>query len=239
MAIDLENGLIKPDICFSEKSIRAGFIRKVFSLVTIMLGIVAGMVALALLHKGTNDFVKANVGLYYAGYGTFLVVYIVLMCCKSVRRRAPANLICLAILTLAIGFMTMMITAMYDVQSVLMAMGITTACCAGIIIFSMQTKYDLTSWIGIMCILSFALFFIGIAGVIVYATTGSDWLYLVYAGLAALFFMVFLAIDIQLIMGGKKYEISPEEYIFAAIELFLDIVYIFWMILMLFGGRSN
>lgn len=48
--------------------------------------------------------------------------------------------------------------------------------------------------------------------------------YTVYAGLAALLFMVYLAIDIQMIMGGRKYEISPEDHIFAAIQVFLDII---------------
>ena len=56
-----------------------------------------------------------------------------------------------------------------------------------------------------------------------------------------------------MIMGGRKYEISPEEHIFAAImvsshifikiifkiiKLFMDIVQIFWFILSLLGDRS-
>lgn len=38
-----------------------------------------------------------------------------------------------------------------------------------------------------------------------------------------------------MIMGGKKYEISPEEHIFASIQVFLDILFIFWNMLTLFG----
>ncbi len=51
--------------------------------------------------------------------------------------------------------------------------------------------------------------------------------------------MQYLAIDIQMIIGGKKYEISPEDYVYAAIQVFLDIVYIFWMLLSLIGGSSE
>jgi FtsH-binding integral membrane protein len=61
----------------------------------------------------------------------------------------------------------------------------------------------------------------------------------IYAALGALFFMVYLAIDIQMIMGGKKYEISAEDYIFAAIQVFLDIINIFLLILSLIGGNRN
>lgn len=39
-------------------------------------------------------------------------------------------------------------------------------------------------------------------------------------------------------MGGRKIEISPEEYFFAAIQIFLDIVQLFWWILILFGGEK-
>jgi len=38
----------------------------------------------------------------------------------------------------------------------------------------------------------------------------------------------YLVFDTQLMLGGKhKYALSPEEYIFAALNLYLDIVNIF------------
>ena len=47
----------------------------------------------------------------------------------------------------------------------------------------------------------------------------------------------FLAFDTQLLLGNKKYELSPEEYIYGALNLYIDIVYIFTFILSLFGGN--
>lgn len=42
------------------------------------------------------------------------------------------------------------------------------------------------------------------------------------------------------ISGGKhKYSISPEEYIFAALNLYIDIVNIFMYILMLIGASRS
>lgn len=64
-------------------------------------------------------------------------------------------------------------------------------------------------------------------------------MYAVYGGLMALIFMVFLAIDTQMLVGGKRLELDPEEYIFAATQLFLDIIYIFWFILQLLGALNN
>ena len=47
----------------------------------------------------------------------------------------------------------------------------------------------------------------------------------------------YLVFDTQLILGGKhrKYEISPEEYVFAALNLYLDIVSLFLLLLQLIG----
>ena len=40
-------------------------------------------------------------------------------------------------------------------------------------------------------------------------------------------FCLFLLIDIQLVMGGGKYEFSPEDYVIAALNIYLDLVNLF------------
>ncbi|KAM3717570.1 Protein lifeguard [Dirofilaria immitis] len=235
----VESGDIKSDFGFNSASVRAAFIRKVFILVGIMLTVVTLMTAIPFLHQGTMTFVQSTPSLYFLSYFVFLVVYLTLMCCESVRRSFPGNLVALSILTLAIGYMTMMICSYNQIISVLLCLIITAVCCGGIIIFSSQTKYDLTSMYGIMFIISLVLLIFGIVAVVAAVAFHVTWLYTIYAGFAALVFMVYLAIDIQTIMGGRKYEISPEDYIFAAIQVFMDIVYIFWMLLSLFGSNKE
>lgn len=46
----------------------------------------------------------------------------------------------------------------------------------------------------------------------------------------------FLAFDTQLLLGNKRYSISPEEYVFATLSLYLDIIYLFSFLLQLTGG---
>ena len=49
----------------------------------------------------------------------------------------------------------------------------------------------------------------------------------------------YLVFDTQLMMGGKhQYSLSPEEYIFAALNLYLDIINLFLFILSLIGNRN-
>lgn len=45
--------------------------------------------------------------------------------------------------------------------------------------------------------------------------------------------------DVQLIMGGRKYELSEEEYVFGALILYVDIINILLILLYLFGGKGN
>lgn len=129
--------------------------------------------------------------------GVFLAVYIALMCCESVRRSFPANIICTAILTLAIGYMTMMLASRYNMVPVLLCLVITTVCCGGIILFSMQTKHDLTSMLGFAAIAGLVLMVFGLVAIISVMFFKITFLYTIYAGLAALLFMFYLAIDIQ------------------------------------------
>lgn len=63
---------------------------------------------------------------------------------------------------------------------------------------------------------------------------------LVYSSIGALLFSVYLIYDTQLMMGGNhKYSISPEEYIFAALNIYLDVVNIFLYILTIIGASRD
>lgn len=49
------------------------------------------------------------------------------------------------------------------------------------------------------------------------------------------YFPQFLAVDTQLLLGNKNLALSPEEYIFAALNLYTDIINIFLYILAIVG----
>ena len=58
-----------------------------------------------------------------------------------------------------------------------------------------------------------------------------------YGSIGALIFSLYIVFDTQLMMGGKhKYALDPEEYIFAALNLYLDIINLFLYILMIVGA---
>lgn len=117
-----------------------------------------------------------------------------------------------------------------------MAVGLTAALCLGLTLFAFQTKWDFTVMGGVLFVAVLLLMLIGIVSIFVRGKTMT----MVYASLGALIFSVYLIYDTQLMMGGKhKYSISPEEYIFAALNLYLDIVNIFMYILTIIGALRD
>lgn len=63
---------------------------------------------------------------------------------------------------------------------------------------------------------------------------------LVYSSMGVILFSIYLIYDTQMMMGGThKASISPEEYVFAALTLYLDIINIFVYILSIIGASKN
>lgn len=59
-------------------------------------------------------------------------------------------------------------------------------------------------------------------------------MYMIYCGLGVFLFSTFIVIDTQIMMGNNYvYSISPEEYIFASLNLYIDIINMFLYILQL------
>ncbi|KAG5681919.1 hypothetical protein PVAND_011323 [Polypedilum vanderplanki] len=221
---------------FSDESIRKGFIRKVFAILSVQLAITLGVISLFVFHKPTIQFVANNIWLWWASLIMVFVIMIVLACCEGLRRKSPINFILLFLFTACMSLMLGVTSASFSIYEVMLAVGITTAVTVGLTIFALQTKWDFTTmgsilFVGVIVLLIFGIFA---------AIFRDQILTLVYASLGALLFCFYLVYDIQLMMGGKhKYSISPEEYIFAALNLYTDIINIFMYILMIISASRN
>uniref|UniRef100_A0A8C6MIE6 Glutamate ionotropic receptor NMDA type subunit associated protein 1 n=1 Tax=Nothobranchius furzeri TaxID=105023 RepID=A0A8C6MIE6_NOTFU len=211
-------------ICF-------GFILQVYLVLTAQLMVTFGFVAVFTFVDQVKGFVIRNTWTYFLSYGIFFVSVCVISCCGNVRRRHPWNLVALSILTLSMSYMVGVIASFHNTESVIIAVGITAVVCFSVIIFSMQTKYDFTSCYGVLFVCLIVLFIFSILCIIFQNMI----LNIVYAGLGALLFTVFLAVDTQLLLGNKELSLSPEEYVFAALNLYTDIINIFLYILAIIG----
>lgn len=222
---------------FNDKSIRMGFIRKVYSILTLQLMITTGFIMLFVLVQPVRQFAYTNSWLFWVAFAVTIVCVISLACCPNVRRKTPTNFIVLFIFTLAESFLLGVASSVYKTDTVLMAMGACAAVCLALTLFALQTKWDFTMCGGaLMVILVVFMVFGFIAAFFPQGRT----VRLVYASLGAIIFSLYLIYDTQLMLGGKhKYSISPEEYIFAALNLYLDIVNIFIYLLTIIGSSRD
>lgn len=218
---------------FSNKEIRQAFVRKVYAILMVQLTITFGTVTLFIYEPHVKGFVQTNPGVYISAYVAIIVVYIALVCCQGLRRSYPANIIVLFLFTLVMSYFVGVVSSFHRTDTVLMAAGICAACCLAVSIFSCHSKFDFTSCAGFLCIAAWLLLCFGLLAIFTYNRI----LDTVYSALAALLFMAFLAFDTQMIMGGRKLELSPEEHIFAALQLYMDVVQLFLLLLRLLGRR--
>lgn len=181
-----------------------------------------------------EKFLKSRLDPVIASWSVCLIS---MACCSNVRRQSPTNFIFLGIFTVCQSFLLGISASMYSASEVMLAVGITAAVCFALTIFALQTKYDFTVMGGfLLCAVVVLMLF----GIICIFIPSNRIVTLVYASLGALIFSLYLVYDTQLMMGGKhKYSISPEEYIFAALNLYLDIINIFLYILTIIGASRD
>ncbi|KAK4471718.1 hypothetical protein MN116_005120 [Schistosoma mekongi] len=216
---------------FSDKKIRHGFIRKVYLTLSVQLLFTFGIVCVFCLVIPVRNWIRRNPWFYYLAYAVFLVTYLVLGCIVSVRRKVPGNYICLTVFTLALSYMAGSIGAFYGAEAALIAVALTFALCICITLFATQTRIDFTLCSGLLFVFSCAVMLAGIAIMIVYFVLGPNKILQgVYGGVVTLLFGLYLAYDTQQIMGGREFELEPEEYIFGAMQLYVDVVFMFMAI---------
>jgi len=233
-SVYVDNGEDKEE-SFSDKNIRRAFIRKVYAILMVQLLITGGIIALFLYEENIARFSQEHPEMMIVSAVGTLVLTIVLVCCDNCRRMWPMNFILLITFTVLEGWMLGTVCSFFEIDDVLIAAGICAAVCLALTIFAFQTKWDFTAMGGILLASLVILMMFGLF------TTfyGGEILHLVYSALGALVFSFYLVYDTQMMIGGNhKYSLSPEEYIFAALSIYLDVIQLFLYILQMLGKRK-
>ncbi|XP_042871651.1 protein lifeguard 1-like isoform X2 [Penaeus japonicus] len=224
------------DFGFSEKSIRLGFIRKVYAILCTQLLITFGMVAIFVWVPSVREYAFNNQWMLWVAICLTFAMVIALSCCGNLRRKSPQNYIALFVFTICEGYLLGVVSASYQGNEVAIAIVATAIVTLGLTLFAFQTKYDFTMMGGMLFVFLIILLIFGITA----AIWSNKIVNMVYASLGALLFSFYLVFDTQLMLGGNhKFAISPEEYVFAALNLYLDVVNLFMYILAIVGGSRD
>ncbi|NXF50445.1 LFG3 protein, partial [Oceanites oceanicus] len=226
---------------WDDRKVRHTFIRKaspsglgapVYAIISLQLLVTVGIIAVFTFVSPVRSFVQRNTAIYYASYAVFLVTYLVLACCQGPRRRFPWNIILLSIFVSGLGPVGG--ACMYQTNAVLIAMVITAIVAIVVTVFCFQTKArrgmcPALPWGGVRH------GELGAHPARVPFSTQVPWLHMLYAAIGAIAFTLFLAYDTQLVLGNRKNTLSPEEYVYGALTIYTDIIYIFTFILQIVG----
>ncbi|AWP03691.1 putative protein lifeguard 1-like [Scophthalmus maximus] len=212
---------------FDDKTVRRAFVRKVFCILTLQLLFTFSVVCVFTFSSVVKEAVQTNLWAYLSSFIVFAVVAITLSSCKSVSRRHPWNIVGLVVVTLSMSYMVGTIASFHDTTAVVITIGATLAITLAIIAFSAQTRYDFTICYGVLLILAVDLIMFCVFCTFYYSYVAD----VAYGCLGALLFSLFLLVDCQLMMGAMSYRLDPEEYVNAALMLYLDVVLIFLYLL--------
>ncbi|XP_073835699.1 protein lifeguard 1-like [Musca autumnalis] len=217
---------------FENDLVRRRFIRKSYLILAAQLLVTMGLVTALVLWDAFYEYIEVHPMLIFVALGILLVISLLLSCCSDLRRKSPINYICLIIFTLAQTFLLAVVSCRYDTKVILMAAGSTALICVALSLFAMQTKWDFTPLRGVLLI---SLIVLLILGLLLYFFR-SYMLMIIYCSIGVFVYSVFIIYDTQLMVGGNHaYAIGPDEHVFAALNLYIDILQIFLFLLHIIG----
>jgi len=212
---------------------RAGFVQKVYGILSLQLVITCMFCIVASTKSGALFFQE------HSGFAIFMMLLAIicmipLACFSNIARRVPINYILLFLFTIAEGYSIGFICSFYTSGSVLIVIAITASIVLGLTFYAMYTKSDYTLMGGIMVVLLIGLMILGIITIFF----NVPFLRTLYCAMGAILFSFYIVIDTQLILGKGSARYSMDDYIIAAMNLYLDIINVFLYLLELFGNRE-
>jgi len=220
--------------------VRKGFIRKVYSILTVQL-LLTVIVAAPLTTAVSQQWLLANQWIKNMSLGMTVITMCAMVCCQDLTRSFPTNYILLFVFTAFEGVCVGFFSAQYTWQSVVLSLGMTVLIFLCMTIFAWKSKTDFTGFgpylfaaLIVLMVFSFVLSLLVMFGVQVY------WAFMAYNLIGVILFTFYIVYDTQLIIGewgGHSLQFGIDDYVFAALNLYLDIINLFIYLLSLFGDR--
>jgi FtsH-binding integral membrane protein len=200
-------------------------------ILSVQLCVTAGFVCVSVFSKEYRHFIRDNMWLFFVCMAVYLIVFYAMIYVRSLSRKVPVNFILLGLFTLAMSYIVTMTTAEFPPKTVMIAAILTCGIVLALTLYACTTKTDFTICGGLLFVLGFVLIIASIMAIFI----RSRILEIVISAASVVVFSIYLVYDTQLILGKGELKLQIDDYIFAALNLYLDIVVIFLEILKLLG----
>ncbi|XP_033021839.1 LOW QUALITY PROTEIN: protein lifeguard 1-like [Lacerta agilis] len=202
---------------FSDKAVCTLFFRKLYLMSTLQLGLTLGIICTFVYWRYLKIWVRRRPWFCYTMLPLIMLLAITIACCDQARRRFPLDAIMLLIFTILEGMLLGSIAAFFDADA-LCGQLVPLPVCQNTanFVFSLGFLY------GCLC-----------------AILQSMWLRIIHAAVGTIIFSIYLLVDTQLMLGKKDQDrLNPNEYIFAVLNIYIDIFSFFLFLLQFVGWRK-
>jgi len=164
-----------------------------------------------------------------------MLVMTCMLFCSNTLLKGSCACIYTSLFTLCMTYMVGIVGVIYSAQTLLLGGISTLGIFSGLTLYAWQTKYDYTILGNYLLVALLGLILFGFFGIFI----PGQIVQIVYSSTGAIIFSFYIIYDTQLIVGGNNHRIqySVDDYALAAINLYLDIINLFLMILDLLNGR--
>ncbi|NXX97429.1 LFG2 protein, partial [Centropus bengalensis] len=151
---------------WDDRNVRRVFIRKVYAILMVQLLVTVVIVAFFTFCEPVKGYIQTHSAWYWASYAVFFVTYLILACCSgpsASRIHASLVQLCQASACLNPSIpagnteFCCWFCSYYNTKSVLLCLGITALVCLSVTIFSFQSKFDFTSYQGVLFVMLMVL----------------------------------------------------------------------------------
>ncbi|KAL0551106.1 hypothetical protein IC582_010188 [Cucumis melo] len=223
---DVENDEIYP-MMMESPQLRWGFIRKVYAIISMQLLLTAAVAAaVVFIRPIPNFFVKTTPGII-AYIGIVIFTFIVLCPLYAYHRHHPWNFILLTLFTIGIAFSVGITCAFTKGEIILEAAALTSGVVVGLTLYTfwaVKRGHDF-NFLGPFLFASLLVLFM--FGLIQIFFPLGKLSVMIFSGLSALIFCGYIVYDTDNLIKRFTYD----DYIWAAVSLYLDIVNLFLALL--------
>ena len=210
---------------------RLGFIRKVYGILSCQLLITFFFCSLTIFEP-VREFYLGSPALTWIIFILSICLIIPLICCYDVARKTPTNYILLFLWTACESYLVALCCCFYSFKIVIAAAAMTSAVVIALTVYACSTKTDFTATGGFLFVGLTLLMLLGIFSIFL------PFLHTLYLVLGVGLFSMYLIYDTQMVLGkfGVSYEM--DDYIIAALSIYIDIIQLFLYILELLGDKK-
>jgi len=229
---------------FENPEDRKRFIAKVYVILTIQLLFMFGVVSAFSFVPVVSDWVKHNEytwSIFAISITLYICGSIAMCCCTEALMHSPQNYIICGMVAIGLSGMTAFMAAQYAPRVVVISIGATLVAFLLLTALACCVPYDFTPWTMGAIVCMFVIFIFAIVAGFLVPNDQVKTLNLVLGCVITCLLCVWIIIDTQSLMSGKKYNLSPDMHVFAATMLFIDVALLFQYIMCILqgGGVDN